>query len=472
MYNVTVDDIYNLNPGSNTGIKAGSQLKIPQNSGSFFYHTIQPQETLYSVSRRYEMKGEDIFSANPGLSIETFTIGKTIRIPTNKVTTPMEGPDENYNKIITNALLYPSLKSESIVSFRMALLLPFGTNEGTNSQNASNNRMVEYYEGFLMALVDLKKKGISVDLQVYDIGSKTDLLSSVLKLPSMQNLHLIVGGLSEKQIESIAKFSSEKNIPYVIPFSRTDEPFKYHNVYQINTPQEYLYTKTSAAFCSKYRGANIIFYVPNSKGNKKDFVEIMQRDLTAQKIIYQEIGTTNNLSSEISKALRSDVNNIFIPADDGADTFLKLLASLKAVKDLRPQLAISMAGYPTWQIFSADHSEDCFRLNVSFFSIFYANPTSPKVKSFHNNYYSWYSRELINTFPKFGILGYDTGMFFIQLFNTYGTSYETNINQLKYTGIQTDFYFERVNNWGGFINTNIYWVEFTPDLTIVSNRIK
>jgi LysM repeat protein len=472
MYNISVEEIYNLNPGSDVGIKTGAQLKIPQNSGSYFYHTIQPQETLYSVSRKFQMKGEDILDVNPGLSVETFTAGKTIRIPTNRVTTPIEGPNEDYNQVTTNALLFTQMKPESISTIKTALLLPFGLREGTNPKNASSNRMVEYYEGFLLALEDIKKKGISVDLQVYDIGSEAGLLPAILKTPAMQDVNLIIGGMSDKQIQLISNFSHEKNIPYVIPFSRSDEPLMYYNIYQVNTPQSYLYSKASVAFCDKYKKSNIIFYVPNPAGNKTDFIEIVKKDLTARKIPYSVIGSTNNISSEITKALSDSKNNVFVPADDTSETLLKLMAYLKNIAESKPQLSVSLFGYPTWQIYSMEHPDDFFYLNATFFSIFYANPTSQKVKSFYNNYLSWYSRELINTFPKFGIFGYDTGMFFIQLLHKYGTSYDVNINKLSYNGVQTDFYFERANNWGGFINTNIYLVEFTPDFTIVSSRVK
>jgi LysM repeat protein len=178
MYNVTTEEIYRLNPESRAVIKEGSVLKIPQESGSFIYHTIQARETLYAVSQRYNMKGEDIIAVNPGLSVETFTIGKIIRIPTNRVTSPAQLDEASK----TNSLLYQNYPPGEVRTIRIALLLPF---EDSNSQA----RMVEYYEGFLLALNEVKKKGISVDLQVYDIGSGTKEIDNILKKKEMQNLN-------------------------------------------------------------------------------------------------------------------------------------------------------------------------------------------------------------------------------------------------------------------------------------------
>jgi LysM repeat protein len=460
MYNVSIEAIYRLNPGSAEGIKIGSQLKIPQESGSYFYHTIAPKETLYSVSRMYAMKGEDILEVNPGLSLETFTTGKIIRIPTNRVTTPMTGPSEDYIQTVTNALLYTSTKAENLKTVQVALLLPF----------KKENRMIEYYEGFLLALEDIKTKGISVNLQVYDIS--TDI-EAVLRNTALKTANVLIGGLSDTQIRLITQFSYANDIPYVIPFtSKSDEPLTYSNVYQINTPQSYLNSKAAAAFCNKYKNYNIVFYVPDASGNKMDFIQTVQKDLTAKNIPYQVIEQANLYYSDILPFLNNDKKNVVIPADDGSKILSKLITPLKQVMELKPQLSVSLFGYPAWQVSGSEYLNDFFRMNATFYSIFYTNPASSKFKLFQNNYIRWYSKEMINTYPKYGLLGYDTGMFFIQLLHKYGTSYDLNINKLNYSGIQTDFYFERVNNWGGFINTNLYFVEFKPNSTIIANPVK
>lgn len=471
MYNVKEKDIYQLNPGSEQGIQAGSQLKIPQESGSYFYHTIQPKETLYSVSKRYYMTGNDIITANPGLSVETFTIGKTIRIPINQVTNPLEG-NEEYNQRITNSLLNFSKKGQDIKTIRVALLLPIGLKEGTNVSNAAGKRMVEYYEGVLLALEDLKKNKISVDLQIFDTGTKTDIIPGILKKESLKNINLIIGGLSDPQIKLISNFAYENNIPYVIPFSsNSDETLSKYNVYQVNAPHSYRDTKASAAFCNKYKNSNIVFYTPEGKNNNMGLIETIQKDLNSRNIPYHVIKSTNP-ATEITQIIDETKNNVFIPSDDNHNTVLNnLIAPLKIIKENNPEISISLFGHPSWQALSTERADDFFKLNVTFYSVFYANPTSPEVRSFHNRYIRWYSRELINIFPKYGMLGYDTTLFFIQLLNKYGTTYDLNINKLNYKGVQTDFHFERVNNWGGFINTNLYLVEFNADFRIISTQI-
>jgi hypothetical protein len=293
----------------------------------------------------------------------------------------------------------------------------------------------------------------------------------------MQNIHLLIGGVWDEQIRLLSNFAGSKKIPYVIPLApKSDEPLNNYNVYQVNTPQSFLYSKTSLAFYNEFKEANIIFYDSATEtgkdSDKSDLITILKADLTAKKIPFKIVPAGSNLSSAFSKEINHQVSNVVVPSDDSKATLAKLIQSLKVIKENHPGTSISLFGHPHWQVYTSEYSVDLFRLNAHFYSIFYANPSSPDVKLFQTKYRRWFSRDLINIFPKYGMLGYDTGMFFIQLLNRYGTSYDANINRLKYKGIQTDFYFERMNNWSGFVNKNIYFVEFDTNFKINVKRVE
>jgi hypothetical protein len=272
----------------------------------------------------------------------------------------------------------------------------------------------------------------------------------------------------------MAKFAGEKNIPYVIPLSpQSDEPYNNPNVYQVNTPTAKLFSKASLACIKKYRDDNIILVTnKSSKPGKSDFINILRDDLKQQNIAFNSISFEDVASGNFAGVLSEDKKNIFIPSNDYTkETISELINPLKSTLTANPKYKISLFGYPDWQAFSFSYSDDFFLLNTSFFAVFYAEPTSAEVKSFYTDFYKWYSKVLTYTFPKFGILGYDTGMYFIQLLNKFGSSYDKNINRLDYKGIQIDFHFERVNNWAGFINTNLYVVDFNSDYSITKTVI-
>lgn len=94
-YGVTPQDIAAANPNlALEVISTGQALKIPSISAldelsesyfglsekDFFYHKIEPLQTISYLTRRYSVKAEDIYKYNPG-SKDILQIGQTIKIP-------------------------------------------------------------------------------------------------------------------------------------------------------------------------------------------------------------------------------------------------------------------------------------------------------------------------------------------------------------------------------------------------------
>lgn len=74
---------------------------------------------------------------------------------------------------------------------------------------------------------------------------------------------------------------------------------------------------------------------------------------------------------------------------------------------------------------------------------------------------------MANTYPKYGMLGFDTAYFFLKGLARYGNHLEEEMNNMTLNPIQTGFKFERVNNWGGFINRKVFFVRFTKDYELI-----
>ena len=97
-YNVSQDDLISLNPSITGGLKAGQKVLIPQPKSqsindkgeNVIYHTIQKGETLYSLSKKYETTIESILTLNPGISPTNFKINEIIKIVPNSVRTEVK----------------------------------------------------------------------------------------------------------------------------------------------------------------------------------------------------------------------------------------------------------------------------------------------------------------------------------------------------------------------------------------------
>lgn len=95
-YGVSQKVIARENPGIYLGIKAGQTLFIPvpepgekkieeiRDTVNYIYHLIEPEQTLYYLSKKYETDTSDIIEHNPDIDIHNLVIGNHIRIPRNK----------------------------------------------------------------------------------------------------------------------------------------------------------------------------------------------------------------------------------------------------------------------------------------------------------------------------------------------------------------------------------------------------
>ena len=132
-----------------------------------------------------------------------------------------------------------------------------------------------------------------------------------------------------------------------------------------------------------------------------------------------------------------------------------------------PNYNMKLFGYPEWQTYTYDHLSNFFELDTYFYSSFYTNNLFPNAIQFGSAYRKWYSKDMTNTYPKYGMLGFDIAFFFLKGLHQYGTDWEENMNRLHISPIQTGFKFERVNNWGGFINRKVFFVNFTPNYELI-----
>lgn len=529
MYNTTVEEVHRLNPASREGIREGQVLTIPQRrvisevkEENYRYHTILPKETLYSVSRTYSLKPEDVMRANPGLTVETFQIGKTIRVPffesyetivpfeeqtahvTHRVgrgetlyslarkynvevadiqrSNPIlsEGLRTNMELLIpvkrstvdqpsrqeenaANRLLTQGASSERVDVMKVGLLLPFLDETGR-----AHLRLQEYYEGFLLAVDELKRRGGDLELFVFEIGKGNDTkkLESLLETLEMQSLNLIVGGVNDAQIRVLSDFSRSRDIKYVVPFSQSNgEVLNNGNIFQVNSMTQAMNAKASKVFLSNFRNANIIF-VRGGDNDKAEFVTQLQDDLRGDGIRYETISTSSALSTSLLSLLSENRENILIPTGSDSNTLRGLMDTLKEVQETNSSYTLRLFGYPEWQTYSS-LTEEYHRLGTYIYSPFFVNEADPGVTRFNEVFKKWYDRSPMETYPGYAMWGYDTALFFLTALQRYGIGFEQHLDQVRVDSLQFAFRFERMNNWGGFINTGLYLVYYDPNGTII-----
>ncbi|MDI9311754.1 MAG: LysM peptidoglycan-binding domain-containing protein, partial [Limnohabitans sp.] len=98
-YNISINDIIKINPGSEKGIQENTTLFIPNNNSisyllkkndveavAYSKHTVGPKETLFSIARQYNVSVKDLDELNAANIKEGLKIGQQILLPNKKKT--------------------------------------------------------------------------------------------------------------------------------------------------------------------------------------------------------------------------------------------------------------------------------------------------------------------------------------------------------------------------------------------------
>lgn len=484
-YNVPIEKILEINPGlTSDNFKIGTAIKIPQgetggqkevsaqpensvstdsrnsakrqNNTLPNTHTVRSGETLYSISKQYGVSMQELAEANPQIEKVGLKEGMNITIPrsnTNRSTTVSERPDSQATRSAVT-------KTNAV---KVGLLLPF-----LNTNNNQQARFVEYYEGFLLAVEDLKTKGYSTEVYVFDIrkGKDTKKLESLLETSEMKALDLIIGGVNDDEVALLSKFAQKYNIKYAVPFpTKNDKVIKGGSTYQANVSQATLYPKVAEKFKDRFKDHNIIIVSNSSGGNdKSDFINMLKNTLDKDRIYYVSSGMSQ---SDIKNALSETKQNVIIPASSSLSTLGKLIPILRELKSNHTG-EFTLFGYPDWQApaYVSQYAQEFSKYNTYIYTPFYSDRNNPKTKEFGERYKKWYDKSLISTYPQYGLLGYDTALYFLNALALYPDSFDSSIiSQPTLPILQSAFYFEEVPGKAGYVNTGVFFIHYNANMS-------
>ena len=504
IYGLTAREICNANPGlSAENFKVGQVIVIPEREVTIpentqpkvtepapiaaqpsspkaeekasrcrTEHLVKRKENIYRISRMYGISELELVNANPELRERKMRIGEVLCIPYSKTEQEKKQEQQEIAPVVTviptDEELFAELKvvPKDIEQIKTAIILPLMLNDSVSSEQM---KMVEFYEGALLALDSLKKQGVSVDLHVYDSGNKWTSIQSILDKPEMKEMNLIIGPVYDTHIAEAAVFAENNGIRMVVPFARqVDAVFTNPYVYQVNTPQSYFYSEVYDHFFMQFPQPNVVFFEsPEEKDD--DLISGFKRELSYRNVPYTVLlADTATNKDTILTHLDTQRQNILMMTSDKSGCLNNMVPVFQLlVRDTAStKFDINLFGYPQYQVYTNNHLASFYEIGTYFYSSFYTNNLLPEAKAFHQKYRRTYSKEIVNRYPKYAILGFDVTYYFLKAMHLYGTDMDNRLNEMQYTPLQTGFKFERVNNWGGFINRKVFFVHFSRDFNL------
>ena len=415
-------------------------------------HKVKRKETIFGISRMYDITIEQLIKANPEMNDPGFELkkGMELKIPYTKPPQPVQAAPKP-------APVQTSRRSDvQGRAIRLGVMLPL------HDLNGDGRRMVEYYRGVLMACDSLKKQGISVDVHAWNAAEDCDI-RQLLADKSASYCDLIIGPLYSKQMDALSDFVTKHDIRLIIPFSiNAPQLATNSNIFQIYQSETDLNEQTIGRFLDKFKGYHPVFIDCNdSTSTKGSFTFALRRQLEQRGINYN---LTNLRSSEenFTKAFNTALPNVVILNTGRSPELGVAFSKINGLKAKIPLLDITMFGYKDWLMYTRTHLENFYRYNTYIPSVFYYNPLSSPTRRLQQKYLSNFHTEMQNALPRFALTGFDHAFFFLKGLHRYGRSFIGDAGMFDYVPVQTPLHFERYGN-GGMRNKTMMFVHYRPD---------
>ena len=265
-YNVTVENLKKVNDLNGNKLSVGRIIKIPEvvdidlveviqvvdvlaeeDYSNFIIHTVEKGDTVYNLTKRFDLSEEELKAMNSQLEIDGLKLGMILKL------------GEKSEDVVVN-LFIDQITNKPL---NVVLMLPYKVNSTIdyNSQFKKKNSLInivtDFHSGVLMAVDSLKSQGMNVNLKVIDTENKMSKLSSIIDTYDFDYTDAVIGPLFLKNARFVSKKLS--NIPVIAPmYSKNQSLISGNDLIKVAPDKRLIQEKLINHLLKNYAGENII----------------------------------------------------------------------------------------------------------------------------------------------------------------------------------------------------------------------
>ena len=438
------------------------------NGEEVYRYDVEKSIGLYRIGVNFHVSQSEIVRLNPQLNEHGVRYGDTLLIPTGRKIVKVKGekvkakvepqvketqatvvktevkemtPKEPVQKeffvredlpvvpVIEEAAS-PAADSGKVVE--IALMLPFESKQTKRSTNA--DRLLEFYQGALLAMYRLQNDSVRYRLRVYDTERSERRVNALCEAHELDHVQAILGLVYPIQIERMAQWCEEHNVPLMLPFSDDINLANRPNVLQFNSTDE----QEADSLCAwiKSHDAHCVA------------IDVREADLAGsvrtlrQRMQKQEISCT-------TLPLRDLINDSAAYAMDTAKENLIILHSDKYqhVRILLPHLQkLQEEGYSVRIVSQYSWQKEDIHLPQVYLSMFDDPMQREEYDALWNTYFN---ATHVSEVPRYDLLGYDLMQALIAWLN----------GQKEIEGLQSDIRWIQTGEKSGWQNSTVKVIE-------------
>jgi LysM repeat protein len=400
----------------------------------FYVYKVEKGETIYSITKRFNVTEEDLKKNNPDLK------------------------DGLKNKM---QLLIPAVpggkkadaekKKETPVTskkeIKVGLMLPVNIWKGmipdSLYDDSSHNKMdpemvaqLEFYEGAMHALDSLASKSLKIHLSVFDTENDSAKVSQLLREPKVKELNYIIASGNTNVLKRLNQYSVAAKVDLLTPALNSSEVMKNNiNGYALS-PSSVTQCYEAGKMCAaKFKSANpIVIQSGTSKEHDRALAFIQGWNDNSEQNCRSIDYSKGEFSFVLASLVKGSNNLLFVPSSN-EDFVNNLLTKLNDTTDV---YHVTMIGIPTWQYFGSIDPAVMENLHTHLFSATSLNYDGSRYTDFRRYFRGTYMTEPSEA----AYQGYDA-MMLIGKSNLPGKQPTGVINDFE--GLYSTYRFKQVN---------------------------
>ena len=368
-------------------------------SNDYVYHLVVQGETLYSLSKLYNVSQEELIEWNS--LTDGLKAGAMIRVGTVEQSAASKGPDSTSSDEIGQPAVFENVDivaNESAHQSNIALMLPL------SAEGAVNASFLEFYQGFLLGMEDLKAEGLSFNVNLYNSSRSAQTVEQIVNSEEFKGTNLIVGPVYENELQSVLPYAIENRVAVVSPLAAT-ESLHAPVLFGMAPKESGKVEKMKTVFA---HNDNIVLVYGKSNDSE---LEAEVKNALAGKT-YQ---TYNYIGEDIPASLfKSESRNVYVVMARNELEVDKILAALSSAHNnlvSRSQLfsaTVNVVGSSRWNRFNNIDRNLFFKMGVSYLTSYLAKRGNDIIDRFDSRYIDAYQ-----SLPSmYSYRGYDAAVIF------------------------------------------------------------
>lgn len=429
-------------------------------------HTAKWYEDIDMIAQKYEVSAEGIIWLNE-LSGRKLANRQKLMIPLpgeyeeamaqraaadtqpadTSVAADVPGTEE---EIKEEWVLFPKARVNT------TLLLPLKADEETGSRNN-----LDFYSGVLLAVYDLAEKGISTDLNVFDIAKEDpDIPESVLS-----ESDIIIGPVASGDVSRFLKDSSY-TCPVISPLDPRVEALVSSNprLIQAPTPHKAQYDDLVSWLKEEYQPQDTVLVITEkgaraSAGMKELLNSVDSAGISCNSFSYSILEGRDIMEPVTALMTKTGTNRVLIASE--SEAFVNdVVRNLNVL--IYNKYNVVLYGPSKIRSFETIDAVNFHNASLHVSLTYNIDYNDSRVMDFLMKY-----RALFNTEPsQFAFQGYDIASYFIRLCHKYGRRWPERLEIADTAMLQSTFRFRKDGD-GGYVNTGVRRIIYSDGYKIL-----